>query len=180
DTHELIQLFKSKKIDALIAWQTNWPVKFSLLHFPVKAFSLYQNGFSLYGNMYAASEEYIANNKELLKKFLMATNKGWAIAFSHPKEIATYITLNYYPKDKYINGSYPLTLKHQISKLILSKQFLLEGVGIDYLGLVSQVRLTASIDFAKKYQIIPSSSKISAEDFYSSEIIHNLYGARLQ
>jgi ABC-type nitrate/sulfonate/bicarbonate transport system substrate-binding protein len=164
---EIIKLFKSKVIDASIAWEFNWTLTFSLLKFPVRVFPSYENGFNFYGSVYFAPNEYINKHPDLIKKFVSVTMRGWREVYKKPEYWAKFVVEKYYPSEKYINGSKSLTLKQQTLELKLRKRYFFEGVGANSLGEMSSYQWERSVNIARKSSLISENSKITGSDVYS-------------
>jgi NitT/TauT family transport system substrate-binding protein len=168
---EIIQLFKNGTIDASLAWEFNWTLTFSLLNYPVRVFPSYENGFFFYGTVYFAPTEYIENNSELLKKFSSATFQGWREVYKNPEYWAKHIVDEWYPSAKYINGSKTLTQRQQSLELKLRKRYFFDGVGENGVGQMSAYNWKRSLEIAKKFNLIPQNSKITADDLYTNVAI---------
>jgi NitT/TauT family transport system substrate-binding protein len=54
----------------------------------LRTFLLSDHGLELYSNGIAASEDYLANNADVVKRFLRAGLKGWKFALSNPEKAA--------------------------------------------------------------------------------------------
>lgn len=179
DIDYMINLFKTNQIDSLVAWQTNWPIKFSLKGHPVRVFQAYKNGFNLYGSLFYAKSDFIKKNKNLLSKFLRVTFDGWKYAMEHPKKVAKMVTEKWYPKNRYINDNKTQTYKQQLIKLTLSKHYLLEGVGVKRIGLFSRWRWRQNLLTANKHGFISKSNLVKDKDLYDSSVLDLLYRGNL-
>lgn len=168
---ELIEIFKSKKVDAFIAWEFNWTITFALLGYEVKVFPGYQNGFHYYGIVYFAPEKFIQKKTALLARFLSVTRRGWTEVYKNPEFYAAQIVEQVYPKKFYIGGSKDLTLKQQILELRLRKKYFYEGVGPGGMGMMTDFSWKRSLEISKQFGILPEESLLKPEDFYVDTIL---------
>lgn len=167
---ELIQLLKNKVVDAMIAWEFNWTITFSLLGYPVRVFPGYENGFHFYGVVFFAPSGFILSTRDLLRKFLEVTFRGWREVYNRPEHYANLVVEKYYPKDHYINGSRELTLKQQLAELKLRRRYFTEGVGMEGLGKTSTYRWQKSLDIARKNGILTSGGAVQVSDVFDSSV----------
>ncbi len=172
---EIIKLFKRSKIDAIIAWEFNWTITFSLLKFPVRVFPGYENGFNFYGIVYFARPETILNKEDLLLNYLSATLEGWRKVFEKPSGVVEHIVDTYYPKQSYINASKLLTARQQRAELRLRKRYFLHGTDIHHMGTMSNLRWQQSFRTAKNYGFLTFTHNPQPKDFYTNKILKRLY-----
>lgn len=168
---DIIAFLKSGKVDAIIAWEFNWTITFSLLGYDVRVFPGYENGFDYYGIVFFAPEDYIQKNSDLLKRFLKVTFDGWREVYRHPEHYARFVVDHYYPKGSYINGSKDLTYRQQLLELKLRKKYFFEGVGEKHIGMMSSFRWDKSLNISKKFGLIPVSSRLKAGDLFDDSIM---------
>ncbi len=166
DPQKIIEIFRSKQIDACIAWEFNWTITFALLGYEVRVFPGYQNGFHFYGIVYFAKDEFLKKKRDLLSRFFSVTRRGWAEVYTKPEHYAEYVVDKWYPKKFYLKNSKDLTLKQQILELRLRKKYLYEGVGEDGMGLMTNFYWKRSLDIAKTFGIVSQDSPLKPEDFY--------------
>ena len=57
----------------------------------------YANNYSTYSQVYFARSDFLHSHREVLAKFLLATNRGWQEAFAHPNETAAMLVAKYLP-----------------------------------------------------------------------------------
>lgn len=168
---EIINLLKSGTVDAIIAWEFNWTITFSLLGYDVRVFPGYNNGFDYYGIVFFAPDDYIQKNSDLLKRFLKVTFDGWREVYKHPEYYARLIVDRYYPKDAYINDSKELTYRQQSLELKLRKKYFMEGVGEKYIGMMSDFRWNKSLKLSKKFGLISTTSQLKSKDLFDNTIM---------
>lgn len=161
---EVMSLMKNKFVDGVTAWEFNWGVTFSLLNYNVRVIPADQNGFHYYGVVFFGTTDYLKKNGDLLKSFLKVTYDGWREVYKHPDRYAEFTVKNYYPKDRYVKGSLPLTLKQQKIELRLRERYFREGVGTNNMGRMSRFKWQQSLDISKKFGIISNTSSIRVED----------------
>ncbi len=171
DVKELSELLKSKKIDALVAWEFDWTVTFSLLGLETRVFPSYDYGFHYYGIVFFTSEEYLKNNRNVLKDFLEITFRGWREVYKDSDKAAKWVVEQWYPKDKYIQGSKDLTIRQQILEMKLRQKYFFEGVGIDNIGLMSDYNWKKSIEISKNIGILPKTTSLKSKDLYDNSMM---------
>lgn len=76
------------QVDAMDAFVVNQPVQLSLQGHQVNAILAADYGVDVYANVIFTSEEKIANNPELIERFLRATIQGMQEAVNNPTEAA--------------------------------------------------------------------------------------------
>ncbi len=175
DESEIIELFKKNKIDAIIAWEFNWTITFSLLKFPVRVFPGYENGLNFYGIVYIARADTLEKQSDLLVKFLESTFEGWRMVYKNPVKVADHVVKNYYPSDRYINKSRELTLKQQKAELVLRKRYFLHGTDLLHIGVMNDLRWQQSFDVAKETGFLTFKNNPQPQQFYTKAIIQRLY-----
>ena len=67
----------------------------------LNVFPGYANNYSTYSQVYFARTDFLESHREVLVRFLNATNRGWKEAFAHPNETAAMLVSQYLPgKDR--------------------------------------------------------------------------------
>lgn len=87
----------NNKADAMVVFTTNEPFEMEKSHTPYKIFAPNSYGIDFYGNVIFTASSTVQNDKELVDKFVSASNKGWSYAISNTEE-AVKITKNYSKK----------------------------------------------------------------------------------
>lgn len=175
---DIIEALKTNKVDAIIAWEFNWSVSFALLGFQSRIFPGYDNGFHFYGVSFFARKEFIDRNLDLLTRFMEVTLRGWKAVYKDPDRIADLVVENYYPKDRYLNGSKELTQQQQRVELKLRRRYFQEGVGEDYWGYMTDEKWRMGLDLARRYGLIPKHSELRPQDLYDRRVLQALYPNR--
>ncbi len=172
---DIISQLKKGAVDAMIAWEFNWSISFTLLGYEPKVFPGHQNGFDFYGINFFARPEFIETHSKLLARFLRATIRGWTEVYRNPTAYARLVVNKFYPPERYINGSKDLTTRQQILELKLRRRYFYEGVGEKYWGYMTDFRWQKSLDIAKRYQLIDKHVKLKPRDLYDPQVLSLLY-----
>lgn len=99
----------SGRVDAMIGFSTNQPFFFAKKGIETRTFSTAKQ---LYSDTVFTTDRVVAENPELVQRFVSATLRGWEYAIAHPEE-AVEITMLYGDDEKY--G--PMDKEHQRSML---------------------------------------------------------------
>lgn len=86
----------SGQVDAVTGWITNTQA-LSVIGPDRIDLMMKDTGLPSYSNVYFATDAALAENAEVLAKFLRAVAKGWAWTYAHPKE-AVDLTVDAYPQ----------------------------------------------------------------------------------
>ncbi len=92
------QALLSKKADAMAVFTTNEPFVLENANIKHKLFTPDSYGIDFYGNVIFTASSTLKNNKELVDKFVAASNRGWAYAIANTEE-AVGITKIYSSKN---------------------------------------------------------------------------------
>ena len=97
-----VQLFKEKKISAMIAWSSNEAFELTQKNIDFKIFNPSQFGFFTQNLNLFTSKSLAQKNPVLVNDFTEAANKGWQYAIEHPDEIIQLIKEKYNTQNKTI------------------------------------------------------------------------------
>jgi ABC-type nitrate/sulfonate/bicarbonate transport system substrate-binding protein/nitrogen-specific signal transduction histidine kinase len=89
----------NKKADAMVVFTTNEPFALEKADISYKLFTPDSYGIDFYGNVLFTTSSTLKNDKELVDKFVAASNKGWSYALSNLDE-SVKITQTYSTKNK--------------------------------------------------------------------------------
>lgn len=95
-----IQDFIDKKVDSYSSFLTNEPFVLRKQGIAYNVLDPSNYGIELYDVNLFSSKDFIQNNPEIVKKFIEATNKGWAYALSNKEEIVELILAKYNTQNK--------------------------------------------------------------------------------
>ncbi|WP_438481373.1 ABC transporter substrate-binding protein [Oleiharenicola lentus] len=76
----------SKEVDAYGAYLFNEPLELARMGHNVRVLSPEENGVKFYSDTLITTPEYLSENRDLVVKFLRASQKGWEYARAHPEE----------------------------------------------------------------------------------------------
>jgi ABC-type nitrate/sulfonate/bicarbonate transport system substrate-binding protein len=158
DELSVINLLKSRHVDALMAWEFHWPVILALLGHPVRQFPSYKNGFYYY-DAFITNNRFLKEHRSLLEGFVRATARGWKEVYRDPKKFSSEIVRRWYPKKRYINHSRSLTEREQYLELTLNKRFLYEGVTPAQYGMMTRLCWRRGIQVAIHNGLLKKSAK---------------------
>jgi NitT/TauT family transport system substrate-binding protein len=119
---------------------------------------LADHGLELYGNGIVATDDYIANNPDIVKRFVRASLKGWKFAIANPEKAAA-------DQVKYIPTLDPAKIVAEIKMVAdLAETAEVKKHG---LGWFDPAKMKANVDFVDKYIGI-SGTKPAATDIYAA------------
>jgi NitT/TauT family transport system substrate-binding protein len=119
---------------------------------------LADHGLELYGNGIAATEDYIAHNSDVLKRFVRASLKGWKFAIAKPEEAAA-------DQIKYVPTLKPEVIVAElgvVADLAVTAETKKNG-----LGWFNPAKMKANVDFVTKYVGI-NGTPPAATDIYAT------------
>ena len=84
-------------IDAQVVYLIDEKVALEAKGLQLNVFPGYENNYSTYSQVYFARSDFLRAHPEILARFLLATNRGWAEAFAHPQQTAAMLVARYVP-----------------------------------------------------------------------------------
>jgi NitT/TauT family transport system substrate-binding protein len=124
---------------------------------------LADHGLELYGNGIAATEDYIAKNSDVLKRFVRASLKGWKFTIANPGKAAAD-QIKYVPSLK-LEGS--VAEIKVVTDLAVTAETKKNG-----LGWFDPAKMKANVDFVEKYIGVAGKPPI-ATDIYATGFLPN-------
>ena len=124
---------------------------------------LADHGLELYGNGIAATEDYIAKNSDILKRFVRASLKGWKFTIANPEKAAED-QIKFVPSLK-LEGSV-VEIK-VVTDLAVTAETKKNG-----LGWFDPVKMKANVDFVEKYIGVVGKPPV-ATDIYATGFLPN-------
>ena len=113
-------------------------------------------GLEIYANSLGVSEDFLAKNPEVVKKFTRAALKGWKDALANPEEAAKI-------EIQYVKALDPQIVVEEIA--ILKRIAITPDVEKNGFGYISPERMKNTVDFINK-NIEVSGDKLTAEQIY--------------
>src|SRR4029077_10943513 len=113
-------------------------------------------GLEIYANSLGVSEDFLAKNPEVVKKFTRAALKGWKDALANPEEAAKI-------EIQYVKALDPQIVVEEIA--ILKRIAITPDVEKNGFGYVSPERMKNTVDFINK-NIEVSGDKLTADQIY--------------
>lgn len=99
-------------------------------------------GFDLYAHSYIASDEVIANNPEMIRRFLDASYRAWEYTLQNPEE-AIAILAEYHPINR----------EDYLANLMLVREFFMtDRYKNDGIGFIDLERAQVTVDMVEDYQ----------------------------
>ncbi len=167
---DLLDDLRLNLFDALPVWAFNHPVGFALKGYNTRQFQSYLYGFHFYGTVFYAKSKTISSRKLELANFLRVTRRGWQEAYRNPAAAVSVVMKNWYHKDHYIDGSYDLTLKQQLTQMKLAQRYLYEGVGAPHFGEMTRSQWQSGLKIALRDGIIENKN-IKVDDLYTDDVL---------
>ncbi|MGZ0712115.1 ABC transporter substrate-binding protein (plasmid) [Coraliomargarita sp. W4R53] len=84
------------EVDGFMAYLTNESITVEMAGFPVTNLAYAENGLPYVAESVAVTDEYLTENPELIKAFLIAEIKGWTDTFKEPLEDTVSLVTEYY------------------------------------------------------------------------------------
>jgi len=119
---------------------------------------LADHGLELYANGIAASDDYIANNPDVVKRFVRAALKGWAFAFANPDKAAA-------DQIQHVPTLKPEVIVAEIK--IVADLAVTADTKKNGLGWFDPAKMQSNVDFVAKYVGV-SGPAPKAADLYAS------------
>ncbi len=85
------------KIDAQVLYLIDEKVALEAKGLHLNVFPGYENNYSTYSQVYFARSDFLRAHPDILARFLLATNRGWAEAFAHSQQTAAMLVARYVP-----------------------------------------------------------------------------------
>jgi ABC-type nitrate/sulfonate/bicarbonate transport system substrate-binding protein len=140
------QVLAAGQVDIYAVFLANEPDTLSRLGYPTKLFTAADYGAPTLGLTYVATEDYIAQNPEVVRKFVTAALQGIAYADQHRDE-AIDIVLKYAPGEDRAHQRYMLDTELTMAKTGAAQ---LGGIGYQ-----TQEQWQALHDYLVQYGAIP-------------------------
>ncbi|WP_298743027.1 ABC transporter substrate-binding protein [uncultured Microbacterium sp.] len=83
-------------VDGFMAYLTNEAITVEMAGYEVTNLAYAENGLPYVAESYAVTDDYLANNKDLIKAFLIAEIKGWTDTFTQPIDDTVALVTKYY------------------------------------------------------------------------------------
>jgi NitT/TauT family transport system substrate-binding protein len=129
-------------------------------HAELRTFLLGNEGLELYGNGIATTEDYLAKNPDVVKRFVRAGLKGWKFTFEHPDKAAA-------DQIKYVPSLKPDVSVAEIG--VVRELAVTPDTQAHGLGWFDPAKMKAGLDFMAKYVGIggtaPKATDLYAEGF---------------
>jgi ABC-type nitrate/sulfonate/bicarbonate transport system substrate-binding protein len=84
------------EVDGFMAYLTNEAITVEMAGYPVTNLAYAENGVPYVAETYSVTDQYLAENKDLLKAFLIAEIKGWTDVFQQPTDETVTMITKYY------------------------------------------------------------------------------------
>ncbi len=85
-------------VDGFMAYLTNESLTVELAGYEVANLAYAENGLPYVAEAYTVTDQFLAENPELIKAFLIAEIKGWTDVFKNPNEDTVALVIEYYNK----------------------------------------------------------------------------------
>jgi ABC-type nitrate/sulfonate/bicarbonate transport system substrate-binding protein len=84
------------EVDGFMAYLTNEAITVEMAGYPVTNLAYAENGLPYVAETFTVTDQYLAENRELIKAFLIAEIKGWTDTFTEPVEDTVSLVTDYY------------------------------------------------------------------------------------
>jgi len=127
-------------------------------HAELRTFLLADHGLDLYSNGIAATDDYLAKNPDVVKRFVRAALKGWKFTLAHPDRAAA-------DEIKYIPTLKPEGIMAEIK--IIADLAVTPDTKKNGLGWFDPAKMKSAVDFMAKYVGLPGQAP-AASDVYAT------------
>jgi NitT/TauT family transport system substrate-binding protein len=124
----------------------------------LRTFLLADQGLQLYGNGVATTEDYLAKNPDVVKRFVRASLKGWKFAIANPEKAAA-------DQIKYVPTLKPEVIVAEIK--VVADLAVTDETKKNGLGWFDPAKMKANVDFVEKYVGISGKPPV-ATDIYAT------------
>lgn len=84
------------EVDGFMAYLTNEALTVELAGYEITNLPYAENGVPFVAETYTVTDQYLAENRDLLKAFLIAEIKGWSDVFANPTDDTVDLIIEYY------------------------------------------------------------------------------------
>ena len=84
------------EVDGFMAYLTNEAITVEMAGYPVTNLAYAENGLPYVAETYTVTDQYLAENPELIKAFLIAEIKGWTDTFKAPVDDTVSLVIDHY------------------------------------------------------------------------------------
>jgi len=84
------------EVDGFMAYLTNEAITVEMAGYPVTNLAYAENGLPYVAETFTVTDQYLAENRDLLKAFLIAEIKGWTDTFTQPVEDTVSLVTDFY------------------------------------------------------------------------------------
>jgi len=92
------------EVDGFMAYLTNEALTVELAGYEVTNLPYAENGVPYVAETFTVTDQYLAENRDLLKAFLIAEIKGWSDVFANPTDDSVALVTEYYNQAASDNG----------------------------------------------------------------------------
>ena len=131
-----IDLFKNKKVAAILAFITDMPYELTQSNIPYRVYDPSQFGMITQDLNLFTTGKFAKENPLLVKNFVHAVNKGWQYAIKHPTEIINLIKRKYNQQNKSTAALKYEAIETQ--KLMLSELYPIGSIQKNKLKIISE------------------------------------------
>ncbi|NQZ81068.1 MAG: transporter substrate-binding domain-containing protein [Colwellia sp.] len=134
--NDSIDLFKNKKVAAILAFITDMPYELTQSNIPYRVYDPSQFGMITQDLNLFTTGKFARENPLLVKNFVQAVNKGWQYAIKHPTEIINLIKRKYNQQNKSTAALKYEAIETQ--KLMLSELYPIGSIQKNKLKIISE------------------------------------------
>lgn len=160
----------SGKVDAVVSASTHYPVfkaKAAALGKAIQRMDFDHYGIDIYSNGFITTQKLIAENRDLVRRFVNAIYQAWAWGIEHPEEAAD-IFVKHHPTQKrdLVLAQWHVANDHLLTET--SKKF---GIGH-----IADEKMKRTRDLLKTY--LKLQGEAAVKDLYTNEFLPKLFPKR--
>lgn len=159
-----LESLTSGDVDVQAGWVTNEVIAAEQRGLEVNVIVPYDHGVTFYADLYTARDSLIANEPELVEKFLRATLRGWAAALQDPTEHSR-LALRHDPT---------LDVAHQTRILRASAPLI--HTGVNQIGWMLPEPWKEMVEAVAGEEDLPVRPLL--EELFTMRFLHAIYGQR--
>ncbi len=156
----------SKKVDSIVAFTTEEPAirsAASKAGVEVGRFLYSDFGVDYYSIGIIASDEALATKRDVIKRVVDATMRGYAYAIQHPEAAADLYVKRFPESSRELTlAQWKITIEHMVT----------DRTKANGLGYVDRAKMERTLEFIKKYQDIKQDVKL--DDIYTPNFLNKI------
>lgn len=164
-------------VDGFMAYLTNEAITVELAGYEITNLPYADNGVPYVAETYTVTDEYLAENEDLLKDLLVAEIKGWTDVFKQPTEDTVTLITKYYDKaasenDEGLEAVFGALDPKKTGMGLEAEKELISTADTEANGLFT---ITPELQEQTVASLAAAGWEVSVEDLFDTSIIDSIY-----